>query len=60
MTEREFVDKMRFICDQYFLDDEKMWDYLYKMFRDVFYRDYVWKLMAKKRRRKYVESDNKK
>jgi len=60
MTDQEFVDKMRYICDEYFEDDEKMWDYLYDMFRTVFYRDYAWKLMNKKRRKKYVESANKK
>jgi len=60
MKEQEFIDRMRYICDEYFNDDEKMWDYLYGMFKIVFYRDYVWKLMNKKRWKKNVESVDKK
>jgi len=60
MTEREFVDRLRYIFDVYFNDDEKMWDYVYNMCMTTYYRDHAWKLMKRKKWRKNVESDGSK
>ncbi len=61
MTKEQFTDKMQYIFDEYFNDEEEMWTYIYNMAMDEFYRNRVWKLRSKmKRRKKDVESTSKK
>ena len=49
MIEEHFIDKLRYIFDEYFNDDEKMWDYIYEITMNEFYRNRVWKLKSKMR-----------
>lgn len=56
MTEEHFIDRLRYIFAEYFPNDEKMWQYIYDMTMDEFYRNRVWKLKSKMRWKKNVES----
>lgn len=61
MTEEQFTTKLRYIFDEYFNDEEKMWTYIYNMAMDEFYKNRVWKLRSQmKWKKKDVESVNKK
>ena len=53
MTTEHFINKLRYIFDEYFNDDEKMWDYIYDCCMTEFYKNRIWKLKAKVRRKKY-------
>jgi hypothetical protein len=52
MTQEQFTDKLRYIFDEYFNDEEKMWEYIYNMAMDEFYRNRVMKLRSQKRWKK--------
>jgi hypothetical protein len=60
MTQEQFTDKLRYIFDEYFNDEEVMWTYIYNMAMDEFYKNRVWKLRSQKRWKKNVEPANKK